>query len=100
MRILRREDNRLRPQDAKILRSKRLRHDVLRLPGAAVITCQLAAVDDVRVEGIRNNIPVFLSRHRMPLADSDLAIIAPAGNARRAALLLSAAKPVGKGVVG
>ena len=100
VRIERREDNRLGADDAKFRAAQRHRHDVLRLRCAAIVARQLAAVDDVGIERIGNNVAVFFRCHRMPVAKRDLAVIAAAGDADRAALLLAAAQAIGKRVVG
>src|SRR5215472_12714462 len=60
VRINWRKDNRLRAQHTEFLRAKWLGQDVLRLAGAPVIARQLATVDDVRIERIGDNVPVFL----------------------------------------
>jgi hypothetical protein len=70
------------------------------LSGAPIEARQLAAVDDVRVERIGDNVAVFLGRDRMPVAKSDPAIIAAAGDADRAAFLLAAVQPIRKCVIG
>ena len=81
-------------------RAQRHRHDVLRLAGAAVVARELAAIDDVGIERIGHHVAVLFRRHRMPVAKGDLAVVAAAGDAHRAALLLAAAQPIGEGVVG
>ena len=58
-RIQRRENDRLCSDDAKVSTAKRLRHDVLRLRCSSIVTRQLTAIDDVRIERIRNDVTVF-----------------------------------------
>src|SRR5882762_11764842 len=100
MRIDRREDHRLGADHPKISRAKRFRHDALSLPRAAIVARELSAIDDIGVERVRRHIAIFLSSDGMPFAESDLAIVATAGDAGRAALLLAAAQTIRKGVVG
>ena len=54
------------------------------------------AVDHVGVERIRGNVAVFDGPHRMPVAVGDLPIVAAAGDAHRATLLLRGAHAIGK----
>ena len=61
------------------------------LPGAAVVARDLAAEDDIRVERIGDGVAVLLDADGMPFAEGDLAVVAAARHARRAALLLAAA---------
>src|SRR5205807_6782492 len=70
------------------------------LAGLAVIARHLAAVDQIRVERIGRDVAVFLRAYRAPLAKGDLAVVAAAGNACRAAFLLAAVDPVRELVVG
>src|SRR5437764_14214791 len=100
MRIHRRKDHWLGAQHTKILRAKGLGHNVLGLVGAPVIARELASVDDIGIERVGSHVAILFCGHRMPLANRNLAIIAPAGDADRAALLLSAANPVWKRIVG
>ena len=60
--------------------------------GAAIISRQLAAVDDVGIERIGHHVAVFFGSHGMPVAEGDLAVVAAAGDASRTALLLAAAQ--------
>src|SRR5258706_3034783 len=89
-----RENSRLGADHAKISRAKSLRHDVLGLAGAAIVTSKLTAVDDIRVERISRHAAILLRAYRMPFAESDLAVVAAAGNAGAPALLLAAAQAV------
>ena len=66
------------------------------LPGAAVVARDLAAEDDIRVERIGHGVAVLLDADRMPFAERDLAVVAAAQHAGRAALLLAAANRYGK----
>src|SRR5436190_2980653 len=99
MRIERRKDNRLGPQHPEIFRLHRNRKYILRLTGAAIESRQLAADDNVWIERIGNDVTIFLSRDRLPIAEGDLAFIAAAFDSDRPAFLLSAVKPVRKRVV-
>ena len=76
------------------------RRDVLVLRRPSIVPRDLPSVDDVGVERIRHHVAVFLDTHRVPLAERDLAVVAAAGHARRAALLLPAADAIGEVVVG
>ena len=58
------------------------------------------AVDDVGMQRVGRRVAVFDDARRMPFAQGDLAVVAAAGDADRAALLLPAHRPVGKGVRG
>ncbi len=57
------------------------------------------AEDDIRVERIRDDVAVLDHPHGVPVAIGDLAVVAAAGDADRAAFLLSGAQPVGIGGV-
>ena len=50
--------------------------------GAPIVTRELAAIDDVRIERIRNDVTIFFSADRMPFAESYLAVVAAAGDAQ------------------
>ncbi len=100
MRVERRKDDWLGPYHAEVRSWDRDRHHVLPLRRAPVIARQFAAKDDVRIERIGHDVAILFGRHRMPIAKGDLAIVAAAGDANRAALLLSAAQAIGKGIVG
>src|SRR5215469_17106451 len=95
VRIDRRKNDRLGAQHAEIRRAKRFRHDVLRLSGTAVVARQLAPEHNVGIQRIRHHIAVLFGSHGVPLAKGDLPVVATAGDARRTALLLAAAQPVG-----
>ena len=78
------------------------RQHVLHLAGGAIQARHALrpAINDVGIQRIGRNITVFLGADRMPVAEGDLAVVAAAGDAGRAALLLAAVNPVGKLVVG
>src|SRR5438067_5746018 len=78
MRIERRKDNRLGPQHPKVFCLHWHRQYVLRLTGAAIESRQLAANDHVWIERIGNDVAIFLGRHRPPITERDLALIAAA----------------------
>ena len=86
--------------EAEIGRPHRRRRDVLDLAGAPVEARHLAAVDDVGVERVGRDVAVLFDADRVPFAEGDLAVVAAARDAGRAALLLAAADAVGKRVVG
>ena len=46
-----------------------------------------------------DHVTVFFRRHRMPVTESDFAVITAAGDARRTALLLAATHAIGKSIV-
>ena len=95
-----RKQHRGRADESVLPAANGLGGNVLRLPGALVEAGDLAPIHDVRVERVGGYVSVFLHAHGMPLAVGDLAVVAPAGDAHRAAFLLSAQHVVGKGVVG
>src|SRR2546423_14651549 len=77
----------------------RYRCDVLQLPGGPVEfrdPVAARAIDHVLVERLGRHVPVFDDPNRMPAALGDLAVVAAAGNAHRAALLLPGAHAIGK----
>ncbi len=74
--------------------------DVLHLAGSSIEARHLAAVDNIGIQRIGRDVAVFFDAHRMPVAKRDLAIVAAAGNARGAALLLPAVDPIRKAIVG
>ncbi len=100
MRINRRENHRLGAHHAKISRPNRLRHNVLCLSRASIVTRQLPAVNDIGIERVRRYVSVFFSTYRVPFTESDLAVVAPAGDANRTALLLTAAQSIRKCAIG
>jgi hypothetical protein len=100
VRIDRREDHRLRADDAVVFALDRHGRDVLLLPGAPIPALELAAVDDVGVQRIGSGVAVLLEARRVPVAEGDGAVGAARGHAGGSAVLLAAAEPVGKGVVG
>ena len=94
----RREHERLGAKHA--IAAQRLGLDVLDLSGAAVVARYLAAVDDVGIERIGRGVAVLFNAGGMPVMKGDAAIVAAAGNAGAAAVLLAAADAIGEGVVG
>src|SRR4029077_2521848 len=77
------------------------RRDVLNLAGVPVIFRNLAsaaAVNDVGIERVGSDVAVFNCADGMPVALGDGAVVAAAGDADRAALLLAAADAVRKSV--
>ena len=101
VRVDRRKNDRLGPDRAPVGRPDGLRPDGLDLPRPPVPARDSApAVDDVRVERVGSGVAVFVDGDRAPVAERDLAVVAPARDARRPALLLAAVDAVGEGVVG
>ena len=68
-------------------------------PGAPIVAREFPAVDDVGIERIGRDVAVFLRGHGMPIAKSDRAVVAAAGDAHGAAFLLAAVKTIRKRVV-
>src|SRR5207302_6215212 len=60
----------------------------------------LAAVDDLGIERVGGDVAILIGADGMPVAEGDLAIVAAAGDAGGAALLLAAVDPVGNLVIG
>src|SRR5262249_54941301 len=56
--------------------------------------------DDVGVQGVGGDVAVLLHRHRVPVAEGDRPVVAPARDAHRPALLLASAHAVRERVVG
>src|SRR3984957_14631419 len=86
-----------------IARYRPLRN-ILYLPGARVVfrdaTAQARTVDDVGIGGIGNVVIAFVAAYRMPFALADRAVVAAAGDADGAGILLAGIDPVGKAIVG
>ena len=95
-----REQERRGAQEPVLPAAHRFGSNVLHLPGAAIELLHLAAIDDVRVQRVGGDIAVLLGPDGVPIAGRDLAVVAAAGDAGRAALLLAAVHPVRKPVIG
>src|SRR5207245_3857486 len=89
VRIDRRKDHRLRADHSKIRRRQGHWKNPLGLAGASIVARQLAAIDNIEIERVGEDIAIFLGRHRVPIAKGDRAIIATTGDSDRAALLLA-----------
>ena len=111
MRRQRRDGDRRDPTGAVAHRRRPLavaRHrpgrDVLHLAGFGVPARQpaaeAAAVDDIGIAGEGEVVVALVAAHRMPVAESELAVVAAARHRHRAAVLLAAVDPVGEAVVG
>src|SRR4051794_27010953 len=100
MGIGRRKDQGRSAVEPELTGTQRHWRNILRLPGSAIESGYLAAVNQIGIQRIRRDITVFLHAHRIPVTKSDLAEIAAAGRAHTAALLLSAINPVWKLAVG
>ncbi len=70
------------------------------LAGAFVIAGNFTAVNDIGIERIGSDIPVFLDADGMPFAEGDGAVIAAGGDAYGTTFLLTAINVVGKGIIG
>ena len=90
MRIERRKNNRLGPQHPEVFCLHRHRENILRLTGAAIESRQLTANDKVCIERIGNDVTIFLGCDRLPIAESDLALVPAAFDSDRSAFLLAA----------
>ena len=93
-----RELQRLGAEDA--VGAERLGLDVLNLAGATVVLGYFAAVDDVGIERVGCGVAVFFDADGMPVVEGDATVVAAAGDAGAAAVLLAAADAIGEGVVG
>src|SRR5207244_3855828 len=100
VRINRRKKQRRSAQKAIFSGTADLRPHVLHLSRGAVETADLAAIDEIGIERIGRDVAVLFDADRTPFAKGDLAIVAPAGDAGRAALLLASVDPVGELVIG
>ena len=72
------------------------------LRGAAIVTghaVALAAIDDIRVPGVRRGHAVFLDVHGMPVVERDASVIRAALHARATGILLPGTDAIGKRVV-
>ena len=101
VRILRCEEQRLGAIDADVRAGERNRRDVLYLAGTQIGPGDFiapGAKDHVGIERIGHRIAVFDDTDRMPVAESDFAIIAAAGDAHRPAFLLPGADAIGKAI--
>ncbi len=69
---------------------------LLHLARAPVESAQLAAVHEVRVQRVGRDVAVFFRPDGTPFPDRDLAVVAPAHDTGRPALLLAAVHPIRK----
>ena len=94
------KEDRCGPQRADAAASARQRRDVLHLAGPAIgARRRTAAVNNLGAQRIGRRVPVLVDADRMPFAKRDGAVVAAARDARRTALLLTAAHPIRKRVV-
>src|ERR1700722_1405556 len=73
------------------------------LPGDPIVSGDVGAsraINNIWIHGIRNGISVLDGADRMPIAKSNFAIVASAGNADGAAILLSATHAIRESVIG
>ena len=99
MRVERREHRGLGAVGTIFRVTKRDRSDVLHLAGGPVKLrdfASAAAINNVRVKGIGGDVAIFDHANGMPVAGGEGAIVAAAGNADGAALLLAAADAIGE----
>ena len=94
------EGERFRSYRAVIARTQRDRRNFLRLASAFVEPLDLAAEEDAGFQRIGNDVTILFGADRMPITLRGLAPRATAAHARRTALLLSAADPIRKALVG
>src|SRR5258705_964453 len=73
--IDRRENHGSGPEEPVISRPHCFRTDVLHLAGSLIEATDLPAVNDVRVKAIRGDVAGFLDPDRIPLPESDRAVI-------------------------
>src|SRR3984885_15207789 len=104
--ILRRVYERGRPGEAQLaaVEGNCGRRNIETLAGGPIEATQDAegasAVDDVLVRAIDDDVAAFLSADGRPIAKSDLAVIAAAGDGGGAAILLRAVNAIGETIVG
>ena len=104
MRIERREQNRCGTKVSiyafyRLILPSRFRLDALRLTGFFVKSGNFPAVDQIRIQRIHRNVPVFLCTDRAPIPKRDLSVIASRGDHRRSAFLLPSIHVVWKLIV-
>src|SRR5258706_8359831 len=99
VRIDGRENYRLRTVEAVFARGNDPGTDILHLAGAGVELGELTAVQYVGMQRVGRDIAVLFDANRMPVAEGDGAVVAAAGDADRAALLLRPINPVRKLIV-
>src|SRR5882724_2798188 len=100
--IYRRKNKWLRTFGAEFPSVLHDRRNLLNLPGDPVISRHIRAagtVNNVWIHGIGNGISVLDCPNGMPIAESNFAVVAAAGNAYGAAILLAAANAIGKSVI-
>ncbi len=100
MRIGKGEDDGRGAECAVVGAADGLGGDVFDLAGAAVEARDLAAVHDIGIERIGDGVPVLFDTDGRPLAEGELSVVAAAGDAGRAALLLATANAIGEIVIG
>ena len=104
--ILRRVHDRRRPREAKFAAVERNcgGRNVESLRGGPIEAAQdaegAAAVDDIWIRAVHYDVAAFFSTDGRPIAKSDLAVIAAAGDGGGAAVLLRAVDAIGETVVG
>ena len=89
---------------ARAVARHRPRRHVLHLAGARIparnAAAEARAIDDVRIGRIRQVVVALVAADRMPVAERERAIVAAAGDADRAGILLARVDPVREAVVG
>src|SRR6266404_8933505 len=94
------EDQGSRPVEAIFSGAQHDGRNILGLTRDPVELCDLAPVNDVRIDGVGCNVAVFLDTYGIPIAKADLSKVAAAGDAGAAAFLLPSIHPVRKLIVG
>ena len=97
--VLRGEEQRLRAIHPHVCTLERDRGDVLHLARRQMRLADdvaAGAVNHVGVFGIWHHIAIFDDAYGVPFAIRDFAVVAPVGDADRAAFLLAGTHPVGK----
>src|SRR5258708_23655889 len=89
-----------RPEEAVFTTADSFRRDILYLSCPFIVAGDLPSVNDIGIQWICGDIPVFFHADGMPFPEGDLPVIAPGGDADGAALLLTAIYIIGEGVVG
>jgi len=103
VRIHRRKHQWLGPVGAVFGGAQRNRRDILQFAGRPAVLRDFgasSAVNDVMIQWIGGDVSVLDHSHRVPVAEIDGAVVAPAGDADRTALLLSGTDAIRKRIVG
>src|SRR5689334_5198914 len=88
VRVNRRKEDGSGAEKSVLAGTTRLRGDILDLAGVAVVARRFAAVDEIGVKRIGGDVAIFFNADGMPIAESNLPVVAAAGDGGGAALLL------------